>query len=326
MLDRSFTSLAMQSHARLGLVFSAIVAFSAAAEAAGTRYVASNGNNANNCLALTPCRTLQRGVDVAPAGGEVVVLDFGSYGNSLAIAKSITISADGVTATLGNPGTITIDGAGAVVALRGLHLQGIGFDPQNLIDIGIRVFAAAAVRIERCTIERFGTGIYVVANDVEMFVADSIVRNNGAGLYSNGSELTVDNSRFEDNMQVGVGVQNTEAVISRTVAARNGESGIVLNIGSMNVISSAAMQNGGYGFYVEQPIGQMTLESSTASGNALVGLKAALGGTARISNSTFTNNGIGLENDGGIIETRQNNTVRDNGTDVVGPLTIIPGT
>ena len=258
------------------------------------------------------------------AGGELIVRDSGSYGGSLTITKSITISADGVTATLSSPGTITIDAVGAVVALRGLHLQGAGAVFGGGI-IGVAIGNAAKVRIERCTIERFAYyGINLVAYDAELFVADSVVRSNGGnGLFIEvRSKLTVDNSRFEDNGNVGIDLQQVEAVISRTVASRNGLYGIAGG-GSMTVISTIAAQNGYFGFYT---LGQMTLEFSAATGNDQAGLRVGPSGKARISNSTFTNNGIGLENGGGIIETRQNNTVRDNGTNVVGPLTTIPGT
>jgi hypothetical protein len=68
----------------------------------------------------------------------------------------------------------------------------------------------------------------------------------------------------------------------------------------------------------------MTLESSVAHGNSnglTVGGGGGGGGVARISNCTFTGNERGILSIGATVETRQNNTVRGNGTNVDATLT-----
>jgi hypothetical protein len=322
MRNRSFIGLSARWIAGLALAFSAAVALTTTAEAGRVRFVASNGDDANSCVATAPCRTLQRGVEATPAGGELIVLGPGSYGGSLTIGKSITISAIGISATLGNPGNIVINRAGAVVALRGLHLQGAGPGAT-----GIDISAAAAVRIEKCVIERFmGHGISLTSADAELSVMDTIVRDNSGGLFVNaaGAQLTVDNSRFEGNVASGIFAGAGESTITRTVSSGNGGHGIVQQSGRMNVTATTTAQNGGDGYIVTSG-GQMSLESSVARGNDDNGLGVGFESSARISNSVFTNNGTGLFNNG-ILETRQNNTVRGNGTNVSGPLTVIPGT
>ena len=85
------------------------------------------------------------------------------------------------------------------------------------------------------------------------------------------------------------------------------------------------MQNGNNGFLVFGGPNRMTIDSSVAHGNGLRGLWTSAGSIARISNSTFTDNGEGIRNSGNV-ETRGNNTVRGNGTDLAGnPLTPIGG-
>ena len=322
MFNRQPRRSTRRTAALLAFALAAPLLLSAAAEAAEARFVARNGNDANNCLRPTPCRTLQRGVDVTPSGGELIVVDSGTYGSSLTIAKSITISADGVTATLGNPGSITIDGAAQVVALRGLHLQGVGVAGTS----GIVVSAAAAVHIEACVVERFGGHGVLVTADTDLFVNDSIVRDNaGSGLRVDaaGAKLTVDNSRVVGNGGHGIFSRATQSAINRTVASGNG-IGIQQSGGRMNVLWTIAAQNGGSG-YAAAIGGRMTLEFSVARGNGSYGLRVFKSSAARILNSAFTNNVVGLQNDGSL-ETRGNNTVRGNGTEVNGPLTAISGT
>jgi hypothetical protein len=287
-----------------------------AAKAAEVRYVATNGSNSNDCTLSAPCRTLQRGVNMTPAGGELIVLNSGDYGNSLAISRSITISADGVAATLVDPGNITIDDVDAVVVLRGLHLKGAGAPG---ILAGILVSAAAAVHIERCTIERFNNGIQVGGNDTKLFVTDTIARNNdSAGLVlagNNQKTLTVDNSRFENNGGDGVSISRAQGAISSSVASGNGSAGFSLGAdASVNVTWTTASHNGDYGFAVRASSGQMTLESSVARYN---GTGLYVGGLARISRSVFTDNDIGIRNDSaGTLQRLQNNVLENNGTNL----------
>jgi len=302
-----------------------VVALSTAAEAADTRYVSTNGSNANACTRAAPCLTLQRGVNRTADGGTLVILDSGNYGNSFTIRKSITIIADGVAATLGNPGSVVVDAAGAVVVLRGLKLKGGSTDA-----VGIRILAAAAVHIEHCTIEGFrgpgsvlGSGIGVIGVDTNLFVAGSVLRNNDQfGLYfdpatTGGGKLTVDNSRFENNGTAGLNTGDAESTITRTVASSNGSVGIqILAGGRMNVTSTTVANNGTDGYRVVG--GDLTLESSVARGNGAVGVYSHFASDiVRLSNSVITDNVTGLRN-GGSMLTRGNNIVDGNTTDLVG--------
>lgn len=295
----------------------AALVLSAVADAAETRYVASNGTANDTCSRSTPCNTLQRAVNRTSPGGEVIVLDSGSYGNSLTINRSITISADGVTATLIDPGGITINRADAVVTLRGLHLKGAGASGVS----GILVQNATAVHIEGCTIESFRSrGIYFTRENAQLFVTDSIVRNSGlSGLEVDASNVTVaiDNSRFENNGSNGIMfVGNTQAAITRSISSGNRVNGITQNTGRMNVTSTTAAHNGTNG-YLAISGGEMTLESAVARGNGASGLRVADGSSrARVSRSVFTDNDIGISINGGNVQTFQNNILLGNGTNL----------
>jgi hypothetical protein len=296
----------------------AVLAPAAAQAADNTRYVSVTGSNANACTLAAPCRTLQRGINMTPAGGEVQILDSGFYGNAN-VRKSLTISGNGNTVYLAN--SVLIDQADAVVALRGLVLNG-----QGTVSDGIRINAAATVHIERCLIHAFDShGILAFADGVQVFVTDSISRDNGShGLIIDNagvSRLSINSSRFENNGGTGVSVGTGRAVINRSVASGNSNSGISAFGGSVTVLSTVAAGNFS-GFSVNNG-GAMTLEFSRAHGNS-VGLFVSAGESARISNSSFTDNVTGINNDG-TLETRENNTVAGNTTNVSGTLTPIGG-
>ena len=287
------------------------------------RYIASTGSDANNCSRATPCLTLQRGIDRTPAGSELIILDSGDFGDGATIDKSITISAVGVSATIG--GGIIINGAGAIVVLRGLRLNGAGAG-----GTGVSVANAAAVHIVDCEIQNFsGTGIAAnTTADVKLFVTATVVRNNSFdGLFFGpgaGGTLAIDNSRFERNginsSYSGVKITAGEARVSRTIIAGNFGDGVRVFGGTINITWTSAVHNGGSGYLVSAS-GAMTLEHSVARGNALHGVRVAQTGVGVMSNSVVTNNGFGLSIAAGkVLWTRGNSTVSGNATDVSGTL------
>jgi hypothetical protein len=297
------------------IVIAAMVICTTAAKAAdNTRYVSVTGNNANACTLAAPCRSLQRGINMTPAGGELQILDSGSYGVNANIAKSLTINGNGHTVYLGEP--ITINGADTVVALRGLALDG-----QGTVVNGISVVNAAAVHIERCIVHGFAdTGINATATGVVLNILDSISRDNGNlgfNIVSAGAaQVTIDNSRFENNSGAGVGIQSgARATISRSIATGN-LHGIFAQGGVITVMSSTSAYNSSVGFGASGG-GTVTIESSISHDNNLAGVLTNPGNTIRISNSTITDNPTGVQNNG-TVETRQNNTIRGNTANLAG--------
>ena len=295
------------------LTIGAAVLCSAAAHAAdNTRYVSVTGNNANACTLALPCRTLHKGISVTPDGGELQILDSGFYGNNATINKSLTLSGNGHTVYLGTE--IRVDAAGAAVALRSFVLDG-----QGTILRGIHIVAAAAVHIEGCVIHSFTEhGIRATTADINLFVLDSTARDNANGLGFSNGRLTVDNSRFENNVSSGIAVvgDGGDATIRRSIASGNGDRGIAAINSPVRVTSTIAAQNGNFGFLATGTT-KLTLESSAAHGNGQAGLLVGSPAIARISNSTFTDNATGISNTG-TIRTLGNNVVDGNTSDAVG--------
>jgi hypothetical protein len=198
------------SHIVRALLFAAALApaiWTGAAHANDISFVSTAGRNTNACTLAAPCRTLQRAIGVTAAGGEIRVLDSGFFGQNATIRKSLTISGGGNTVLFGNP--ITVSKAGAIVALRGLTLNGRG-----TFGDGIVIDAAATVHIEDCLIHGFGSdGITVAAGEIEVFVTGTTVRDGGTGLeVKSGSIARISNSTFTANT---TGIRNFHVVETR---------------------------------------------------------------------------------------------------------------
>jgi hypothetical protein len=291
-------------------------------------FISATGNNANPCTRTAPCRTLQRGINATNPGRELQILDAGEYGIAT-ITKSITISAVGVSATVRSlaaaSNAITIANAGARVVLRGLFLTGGGTGTH-----GIRINDAAAVYIVDCEIERFHeNGVWLDQSNTELFVLDTISRDNDQnGLrvdaFGTTTKVTVDASRFDNNGQDGIIVNDAESSVTRSVMSGNLSDGIQQGGGRMNVTESAAVQNLQNGYFASGSSSRMTVESSLARGNVNAGLLVQPGSLARISNSVFIDSATGIHNGLGAVETRGNNTVAGNTTNVANPGGLAP--
>ena len=257
-------------------------------------FVSVNGNDANDCLSpSTACRTLNGGVTKVDTGGEVILVDTGSYAGAT-ITKSVKINVpSGNVAFSGLP--IVVNAPGGTVVLRGLTMKAL--TPGT--GTGIDVLAAAAVFIENCVIDGWSTGVSMAVAG-ELFVKGSTVRNNlNSGLQANnaGVSVSVDSSRFE----------------------RNGSIGLYILNGKASAVRSLFTQNvGGAG---SESAGQLMVDQCEASNNSNFGL--ATNGFVRVLNSTLTGNGTGLSNVGGIIESFGNNVVRGNTTNTAGTITTV---
>src|SRR5512147_2027792 len=100
----------------------------AGATAAQRTFVAPTGLDTNPCSIGLPCRSFGTVIGATDVGGEVIVQDAGGYG-AVTITKSVTITSPaGVYAGIsvfGGDGVL-VNGAGVVVVLRGLVINGIG--------------------------------------------------------------------------------------------------------------------------------------------------------------------------------------------------------
>ncbi|MFY2557842.1 putative Ig domain-containing protein [Corallococcus terminator] len=247
----------MGVHLRCILVVALCSATPALAQATRT-WVSGVGDDANPCSRTAPCKTFAGAISKTAAGGEIDVLDPGSFG-TLVITKAITIDGGADVGKVFASGTqgITISaGPQDVVVLRRLSLNGSAPTPGTT---GIVFNSGRALHVERSQIRGFQQdGIRFAPVAGGQLVVDEVVAtgNGGAGLRVGGSAGAV------------------TAVISRSTLSGN-RQGLWLGAG-----------------------GTATVSSLTASDNAEAGIWARTddGGKARLNveRARLTHNGVGL--------------------------------
>lgn len=275
---------------RLSLSFVAafvlLLTFSSLAHAQATRtWVSGVGDDANPCSRTAPCKTFAGAISKTATGGEINVLDPGGFG-AVTITKSITISSEGFEAGVlvsGTNGVVISATSTSVVVLRGLDFEGLGTGLDGIKVLG----SLGALHVEKCTINDFrgtnGSGIEIATTSgtTQVFIKDTIVRNNGqgtgGGIRFNSSAGTVkgslDNVRMENNI-FGVkveGAASSNIMVSNSVASGNSAAGY-------SVVTSGAVAQ---------------IERSEASHNGGPGVSCSAGTTVRIGNMSISDNAGG---------------------------------
>ncbi len=294
----------------LGLVW--LVPSPAAADP--STYVSVLGRDVFPCTRRLPCRTFGRALSVVDAGGSVTALDSGRFDEAfIDVRKSVTLAgAPGVRAELSSTnGGIYVNAApGDVVTLRNLTLVGQDTPPNNAIIFN----GGDALHVEDCLVSAWPTkGILALgARGRLLYVKDSIFRDNYIGVAIDAAVLgSLDHVRLEHNtFGLSLTVRG-RATVRDSVAAGNSDAGFLAS---------------GFG---ANNVAELNLESCMAVGNG-TGIRAegvsGGAGVARVSNSIVTDNGTGLMvGSAGAIESRGNNTVAGNATNVDGSLTPLPG-
>jgi hypothetical protein len=278
------------------------------AEAVSPRaYVSVNGNDANTCnLPATPCRTFTGAIAQVTSGGEVVVLDSGTFGGGT-ISQSVTINAPaGVAALAATPITVTV-GVSDVVTLRGISFV----SPSAGVGTALSFNGAGTLNIEKCIFHGWSVGLYLNVPG-ELHVTDSTFRENtsfGVQLVASSGALL---ATFERTSLLGNGsgmyaANRTKASIKDSLISGNSTSGLIVlssdpaGLAELDVERClithnywGAASNGGAGGY----------------------------GTLRISTSTITGNtNIGLgEFNTSVVLSRGDNTIEANNVDISGTI------
>jgi hypothetical protein len=304
-----------------------LVAVASGVDAAPRTFVSTLGNDANPCSLASPCRAFQAAINAVDAGGEVVALDSGGYG-TMVITKSVTVIVPpGVHAAITANGVdgVYVNAPGIAVALRGLYLSGTG-----TVGHGIRYKQGTTLHIENCVINGFSAFGYAgISHESggDMFVKDTIARNNGTGIGIapfSAAITSLDRVRVENNSGGGIEVGGPAHVTVRdSVSAHNTSSNFSANAPSsggintyLTIENSAAV---GSMFGIAAGAGGVTGSSyvsvvdSVVAYNTSYGLAASTNGVIVVANSTVTQNATGLlAGSGGIIRSYSNNRVFNN--------------
>jgi hypothetical protein len=260
-------------------------------------WVSGVGDNANTCDRTAPCRTFSGALSKTTAGGEISVLDSGSFG-PVTITQAVTISGTGHLTSILAPGTngIVINaGVSDVVILRDLSINGVGTGLN-----GIRYLAGKRLLIDNVTISGFTTrGIEVsLAASSSVIAKDTTITDAPTGIRittTSGIALATLNNVHLHGLTNGLeAAANSRVSITRSVISNNSSNGILA--------SSAASQ--------------INLENCLVALNDLVGINASVSGSAiRISNNDIQSNTVGISiAAGAIVSSANNNRVVGNGS------------
>lgn len=305
----------------LALVCLATSLVAAPASAAGSQrtFVSASGSDANPCSLVAPCRSFQVAVDAVAPGGEVIALDSGGYGG-FGVSKSVAVS-----------------------AAPGVH-AGISVGVPTSSATGVRITAGLTdiVTLKNLTITRsgFGGSFGVLADRVgelhveNLHISGFIIVATAGLWFESGGTLTIADSIMEDNFY-GVRVSPPDfatatVVVRDTQLTRNTygysqDYGFGGGITHSTITRTNASANNSFGFYMNRTAtDRMVLESCVASENGLAGVVQGSGFLV-LSGDSITGNGTGVQITGGTAQTRGNNTIVQNGTDVDGALIAIPG-
>jgi hypothetical protein len=296
-------------------------------------WVSGMGDNANtavNCSRAKPCATFTAALSVTNAGGEIDVLDPGSFG-AVIITQSVSIVADGVLGgvlqnTSGFDGIVVNTVSTDVVVLRGLTIEGAGSGSN-----GISFNDSGALHIENCTINRFsGNGILIDPNgNSQIFIKDTIVRNNaatGIDFFPSGTATVtahLDDTTVRNNGALGIffapGGSSTVTASLDSVRLEGNSAALKAGDGTnVSVQNSVVAGNGGGLETSSSGSGRgvvINVESSIVSGNSFGGIvSVGANSTINISNVTVVKNGTGLATSGGQIVSFGNNKITNNTT------------
>ncbi|MFY9822085.1 MAG: right-handed parallel beta-helix repeat-containing protein [Thermoanaerobaculia bacterium] len=282
------------------LVLAVLVAVPAQAQATRT-WVSGVGDDANPCSRTAPCKTFAGAISKTAPGGEISVLDPGSFG-AVTITKSITINGDGTLAGVlvsGTNGIIISAGPTDRIILRNLSIKGLGTGI-NAIDF----LAGGTLIVDHVNIDGFtGAGVLasLSATGSSVFVQDTNVTNCATGVRlttSTGNVFgTLSNVRLE-------------AVTNGLEAALGGRA---------TISSSFVSGNSGSGILCSAANCQINAEGNQISFNGTGVNASASGAQILLSNNQIYNNTSSITiSAGGLVSTSGNNRVTSGNNRVAG--------
>ncbi|HMG46789.1 MAG TPA: hypothetical protein VK614_04955 [Allosphingosinicella sp.] len=293
------------------------------AHAQATRtWVSGVGDDVNPCSRTAPCKTFAGAISKTAAGGEINCLDPAGFG-AVTITKSITIDCTGTLGGILASSTtgVLVNGAGAIVVLRALEING---GPPNLPGVnGIRFLQGASLTVEDSTIYNFlaaspnGHGILVnpTSGSLRLVVTNTVINNNGQAASGGGINIVptgsasvqavIRNVQLVGNPNFGIRVDGTNNTSGGLFAMIEGTTITGTGTG-ITAIDGAA------GAPVNIMVSTSTLANNTVTGLLASGSNAHI----RIGGSTITNSVIAAtQSAGGVINTYGNNQVTGNSSD-----------
>jgi hypothetical protein len=245
---------------KLLVIATFLLAFASIAQAQATRtWVSGVGDDVNPCSRTAPCKTFAGAISKTAAGGEIDCLDPGGFG-AVTITKSITI--DGThgagfgsilhSATNG----VVINGAGVVVTLRSLSINGAGTTTGLN---GIRFIQGSKLLVEDCKIFNSTNAGGTAGIDIQtgasanIDVKDTTIYNNNRGIRATTTvgvvALVVENCSIYGNTQEALKMETGGFVTARNTTISLNGAGVSLTVANTgaNLLHCDVLANTGSG-------------------------------------------------------------------------------
>ena len=295
-------------------------------------WVSNVGVDNASCGAVTaPCKGFQQAVSNVAAGGEVSVLTPGDFGQ-VSIGKAVSISNDGsgeAGISLSGGSLIGIAaGAGDVVSLRGLLLDG-----QASAALGVVFTTGSALHVQNCVIRNMeGAGglhgnwglVFFPSGSSKLFVEDSLIYNNGSVAASGGVFISANNGGGADAVLDRLRLENN--VIGLQVDNFGGAGGAGTHVVLRDSVLSGNASHGIRGTATSGSSSFLFVKNTASVNNAGTGIVAdgsgSVHGTILLSNNTVSRNGTGVSavNGGGLWSYGNNNIDNNVGVDISGAV------
>ena len=281
-------------------------------------YVASYGQDSNQCIVAAPCRLLPAALDAVADGGEIWILDSANYNTAtVSVAKSVTILAipgavGSVLALNGGP-AILLATPGTKVALRNLVVTKLLSNPGTH---GVEMTNGDELTVENCNFFNLVNDGIQASGNGRARVSGSVFSGNNVGIRAYGNiKVDVSDSRFFDN---GYSVILADGIVAGTAIVN--ASDVVVTASQFGLIAWSKVAASNVQIYARRATVTGTLEGVVAymdagTGSTLVGL----------AGSRVTGNDTGLVQFGAtsVLKVFVDNQVSDNAFDTSGTLTTV---
>lgn len=283
------------------------VAGSSLAHAQATRtWVSGVGDDANPCSRTAPCKTFAGAISKTAIAGEINCIDPGGFG-AVTITKSIAIVCDNTEGSIAATGTsgINVNGAGIVVFLSGLDIEGYGTGIN-----GINFVQGATLNVKNTILRGFqaanGTGLKVApaSGTSEVFLENVTISENGTAADGFGILIAPTGSGSVTGVFDRVTVKNSGAGMRADSAASSGTVSLVVR-------SSTAVGNTRGGI-VAAKNSTMLVDGGTVSGNATGVATQDVGSALLLTRTAVFFNAGGLSVTGGPISSYGDNEINNN--------------
>jgi hypothetical protein len=245
---------------------------------ASRTFVGTTGNDANNCSAGAPCRTLAAALSATLAGGEIVIVSSGGYG-SATISQPVVITADEIVASIS---TTTAGANGLTIATSGnVTLNGLSLHGESAGNDGILINQVGILRLYNLLIENFTNDGIHFATSGDLSLYNSMINDNahdGLLLANASANAYAHASGFDDNKHAAVEVSAGQAAIADSSAHYNlnaflADGGTVSLYNDRAIFNGTALasSNGGKLYFAGCLISHNTTGYNIGSGSTMAG-------------------------------------------------------